>query len=785
MSINKFKYSALGVSISLAILTFPTVSNSANITVSTGNYAAINSGREDKTYTGTGSEVMTFNQYSNGNPTIQVNGGHSLIFQDLSKIAVTASTPTEKTEWSSALSVRPDGNSQSSMKLENVANVSIGTKESSADYYWSIYMTRGSFIADGGEEGAKSGTFEIWNDGHTAAAGTNESTAGYGIYSTVQTWLPNNTTPVKWTAEAVITNYETVDIHTLSYGIVSSLISTGSSSDKNESSVRISAGNVNVEAQQGMAVAAYDSQDKIGNVGVDIEAEHTVSLISEENSALFARKLSEGTAEINISSQKGSIDIKSNSENSATIHLIGTADNNPSINLNADEISVVSKNDSGTAVLVEKNGNLNFNAQTEGTTRITGKVSAADGTIGLKSQSLHLEGNSTFTAGTVRSNKGEILYNSDQNGVVTIGSIVNEGNEKLVIAQASSVNDKYATAEEAINAARKQVSVGEGDYIIEGRTGAVSDAWSVNSDGTVSVRNNPVMESFSHFNSMSYVQWRNETNAVRERIGDVRNEAQTVGLWARVYGADSKVKETTTVEVKTNSLQIGADGKIGDWLIGAAFTYLDLDGDFSNGSSEADGYSFAAYTTGTFDCGAYVDVIGRIGKLSTDLSAFTDAESFNASYDNTGFSLSTEVGYRWEFNEVFFVDPQVELTYSYLNGDDFTSSNVVHVNQDDFQSLVGRFGANLGAHFNGGKDSVYISASVNHDFLGDADYTAYTDTSAVRSFSNDLGGTWYTYGVGAQFAAGENLNFYGTLQKSSGNDFAQDYRYSVGMRYVF
>lgn len=54
-----------------------------------------------------------------------------------------------------------------------------------------------------------------------------------------------------------------------------------------------------------------------------------------------------------------------------------------------------------------------------------------------------------------------------------------------------------------------------------------------------------------------------------------------------------------------------------------------------------------------------------------------------------------------------------------------------------------------------------------------------------RDLSVDIGGTWVSYGIGAQFNTTKNLNFYGTLERANGSEYQEDYRYSVGMSYRF
>lgn len=199
-----------------------------------------------------------------------------------------------------------------------------------------------------------------------------------------------------------------------------------------------------------------------------------------------------------------------------------------------------------------------------------------------------------------------------------------------------------------------------------------------------------------------------------------------------------------------------------------AFSYTDGEGTFSNGSSDSDGYSLAAYLSGFFDCGAYVDFVGRVGRLSTDITAASQFSVFKGSYDNTTFGLSAEVGYHSKVNQILYVEPQAELTYCFVEGDDFTGTNGASISQDDFQSLVGRLGARFGASFAEGAGTVYAHASVNHEFLGDADFTA--TSGASRDFSVDLSGTWVSYGV---------------FERSNGSEYDEDYRYCVGMRYAF
>ena len=86
--------------------------------------------------------------------------------------------------------------------------------------------------------------------------------------------------------------------------------------------------------------------------------------------------------------------------------------------------------------------------------------------------------------------------------------------------------------------------------------------------------------------------------------------------------------------------------------------------------------------------------------------------------------------------------------------------------------MVVRLGARLGATFNEGRGQVYVLGSVNHDFMGDADATATSKWGHSEKIHTDLGGTWMSYGFGAQFSLTNGLNFYGMLERSSGSGIA-------------
>lgn len=459
---------------------------------------------------------------------------------------------------------------------------------------------------------------------------------------------------------------------------------------------------------------------------------------------------------------------------------------NASTTITADTVTITSGADDVNAVKLLDGSQLSFNGAQVNIQR--GSVNAEGGELALNNSDVSLAENSKFTATTLTGENASIVFNSMDTGTVSVSDNQVKG---LRVLASGALNDRYGSAQALYEALENGVvSVKGEDEVLGAQAGTVSNGFTVNSDGTLAEVENPALNAVSNFNAMTYVQWRNENNSLSQRLGDIRDNLGRAGAWARVYGYKSDVSDGVSLELKSNAVQVGADATVGgNWIVGAAFSYTDSEGKFSNGSGEADMYSLAAYASGMFSCGGYVDVVGRIGRISTDVTASTLSQSggvFSSSYDNTALSLSVETGYRHQFSSMFYVEPQAELAYGYVIGDDFTSgTNGVRYDQDDFQSLVGRLGVRTGANMADGAASFYLHASVNHDFLGDADATATPAQGMARDVSVDLGGTWVSYGIGAQFTASSRLSFYGMLERSNGSDYQDDYRYSVGARYIF
>lgn len=522
------------------------------------------------------------------------------------------------------------------------------------------------------------------------------------------------------------------------------------------------------------------------NRDIDGSQTTTFNLTADNNLAV-----SGGQNAILLDNQKGSGNVLNVDAANAT--LTGGEEGVHSVNstasIKADSLTVSGDKN---ALNFDKDSSLTLanktDSQTANTT-LNGNVTIA-GNATFTNQDIHQTAG-TFHVGTLNASNSKLTFNTTEENGVTVDKL--DGTGDLKLEAGASVTEKLGSAEKVADALDSIIGGGAAstlkDNFVGGEASDMTGAWTYDAaTGDVSYqgsRLSPTLTAVTHANAANLAQWRYEVNHLSERLGDVRSQNGALGAWARVYGTDAKVSDSVSTKFTNNTIQVGGDAKVGDtWIVGAAFAYTDNSTDFSNGSADSDGYTLSVYGTAVLPTGSYLDLIGRVGRISTDIDVST-VTPFKASYDNTTVGLSAEVGHRFDLSQIFYVTPQAELAYGRVFGDDYSGSNGMKVSQDDFDTLIARIGFQAGANFADNRGSIYLTASVNHDFLGDTEATASKAGAQDQKLKEDLGGTWFSYGIGAQFSTTNNLSFYGSLTRANGSDYQEDYHYSVGARYVF
>ena len=434
--------------------------------------------------------------------------------------------------------------------------------------------------------------------------------------------------------------------------------------------------------------------------------------------------------------------------------VAGLDQNDVAINLDING-GVVDVAESDRTILVKK-------LEGEGGTLKIGTVMNADGTFEYSTMNVEAADADNATAFTIayQGITADDIDNAEE-AMQALDDVVNVENSAAVI-------QKKVIAEGDINGAITQVTDTQGEVIEE-----------------VKQEVNQKLDGYNSIAALSVVQWRHENDTLQKRMGELRDSEGTIGAWARVYGSEQEYG-AQSVTAKNTTVQVGADYDIGSgFKLGGAFSYTDGSSTFDMGESDANMYGVALYGTWLADSGLYVDVIGKYSRLENEFTSGT----MKGEFDNNAMSLAVETGWHYALNELGFVEPSVGVTYGRIMGDDFVAHNGVKVEQDDYDSLIGRLGVRSGFYFPEKKGNIYARVAVLHDFMGDMEATASKANAAgvmqTTHLKEDLGDTWVEYGIGANFNLSKNAYTFVDLEKTAGSDVKENWKWTVGARLAF
>ena len=294
----------------------------------------------------------------------------------------------------------------------------------------------------------------------------------------------------------------------------------------------------------------------------------------------------------------------------------------------------------------------------------------------------------------------------------------------------------------------------------------------------------------------SAMMWRAESNDLMKRMGDLRMSEGETGLWAKYYGGKYEMdSQKTNFNLKYNAYQLGYDVEAGNgWTVGAAVSYNDGSATYGSGRGDLSTYSAGIYGTWKSEDGQYVDIIAKYSKLDNEFKVFNDSgHKLNGDYKTWGTSISAEYGKRFEKENGFYFDPSVELTLGHINGKDYnahsdfmTSVGVMkdlQVEQDSFNTLVGRVGFRLGQKLDNA--SYFVKLAAAHEFSGDFDTTYRAVGEPDGRTSIDFGDTWYEAQIGGTVKLSDNSVIYADFERSFGGDVEEKWRVDAGLRWSF
>ena len=302
---------------------------------------------------------------------------------------------------------------------------------------------------------------------------------------------------------------------------------------------------------------------------------------------------------------------------------------------------------------------------------------------------------------------------------------------------------------------------------------------------------------------------------LRKRLGEVRYGAQDGG-WVKVFTKKDSVNTSGAAgfQQETNGFNIGVDRLVKAdetqaWLLGGAFRYSKSDQDglgVKSSTGKLYEYSLKSYATWMSDNGSYADLVAQIGRYEQKLDGLnnTGTASSHASYNTVGYGLSAELGHMFSFGDSvddrhwynhFFVEPQIQLSYFHVKGQDYTTSTGLSVSQGNANFLTGRAGLVLGKKFNYGTIDdldrrffqVGLLGGVKHEFLGGDQTISYTGVDGGKASvrAGDIAGTRFYYGVNFDWQMTENFRLYAQASREEGDRYTKDYDISIGGKLLF
>ena len=459
-----------------------------------------------------------------------------------------------------------------------------------------------------------------------------------------------------------------------------------------------------------------------------------------------------------------------------------------SVNTDKGTLDLAGKNITLKGDVVAKNaGKLTFGNDTGSNVAIDGNVTVdAQSGLTLNNAAVDLAiGNTMKVDGTLTSTNGQLFVNEAKENLVTIANLADDST--FTMGATGSLNDKLGGDIEAFN---KTFTITNGaeqaDILMKEGLVAGEKTAQLNKDGTIdkstiTEKTNSVMDSTLQMASyMPMAMTRILTNDVRKRMGDLRAAEGNSGAWARYDGG--KFSGERGFDTDFHTIQVGVDTvpTPDSARFGIAFSYTDGESEYVRTKSDMSAFSLAGYATWMAENGLFVDGVLRMAKVTNDV---TVDGNLKGTMDNVVLSASAETGWRFDLNEMFYVEPQAEVMYTYVDGDKFDIGAAQYeINAAD--SFTGRLGFASGIKCPNNKGDLYVRASVVHEFLGDSRVTGFAQGSS-GVLELDGKDTWVEYGFGGNFNLTKNTYLWADVERTSGSTLDTDYRATIGVRHAF
>ncbi|EEN2801945.1 autotransporter outer membrane beta-barrel domain-containing protein [Salmonella enterica] len=211
-----------------------------------------------------------------------------------------------------------------------------------------------------------------------------------------------------------------------------------------------------------------------------------------------------------------------------------------------------------------------------------------------------------------------------------------------------------------------------------------------------------------------------QSDTLAKHMNSVRHGKDS-GVWLSYFGGENRNTTAAGPEytLKTNGVMLGVDTLTeNDWLAGVAVSSARSDMSVMNSSGDLNSYGAQFYMSRRYDSGVFVDSALQFNHFSNTAKArMINGQQAKADFSGNSYGLEAKVGYAWN-SEGFFAEPYVRAAARAFDGEHYALSNGMTVNSNDYKSMLGEVGADLGYQYDisGGYVKPYLHLAALNEF---------------------------------------------------------------------
>ncbi|EDR9714033.1 autotransporter outer membrane beta-barrel domain-containing protein [Salmonella enterica subsp. diarizonae] len=275
-----------------------------------------------------------------------------------------------------------------------------------------------------------------------------------------------------------------------------------------------------------------------------------------------------------------------------------------------------------------------------------------------------------------------------------------------------------------------------------------------------------------------------ESDTLAKHMNSVRHGKDS-GVWVSYFGGENRNTTASGPEykLKTNGVMLGVDTLTeNNWLAGVAVSSARSDMSVMNSSGDLNSYGAQFYMSRRYDSGVFVDSALQFNHFSNTAKArMTDGQQAKADFSGNSYGLEAKVGYAWN-SEGFFAEPYVRAAARAFDGEHYALSSGMTVNSNDYKSMLGEVGADLGYQY-------AISGGYVKPYLHLAALNEFADGNSVRvnnvSLDDSVKGAAFQAGLGAEVKVTDNLGGYAAFDYTKGDNTERPWQATVGVNYTW